>query len=131
VPALRGGKVDCIPCAPWTAEMLIKEGCNVLVTPADQYPHGRPERIIAATGRILEERPDLVKSFLRGMIRSYWFIRDMPKNFEYVNNLEKRLRLKSPDPEERVVTHLRSPRDLEAMPFPLDGRAAGFEALLQ
>ena len=62
-----------------------------------------PERIIAATGRILEERPDLVKSFLRGMIRSYWFIRDMPKNFEYVNNLEKRLRLKSPDPEERVV----------------------------
>jgi hypothetical protein len=48
-----------------------------------------------------------------------------------VNNLEKRLRLKSPDPEERVVTHLRSPRDLEAMPFPLNGRATGFEDMLK
>ena len=131
VDAIRSGKVECAPVSPWHAEDLKKEGCNALVSPADQYPDGRPERIIAATGRILEERPDLVKSFLRGMIRSYWFIRDMPKNFEYVNNLEKRLRLKSPDPEERVVTHLRSPRDLEAMPFPLNGRATGFEDMLK
>ena len=48
-----------------------------------------------------------------------------------MNNLEKRLRLKSPDPEERVVTHLRSPRDLEAMPFPLNGRATGIEDMLK
>jgi ABC-type nitrate/sulfonate/bicarbonate transport system substrate-binding protein len=131
VDAIRNGKVECAPVSPWNAEDLIKEGCNALVSPADQYPDGRPERIIAATGRILEERPDLVKSFLRGMIRSYWFIRDMPKNYEYVNNLEKRLRLKSADPEERVVTHLREPRDLEAMPFPLNGRATGFEDMLK
>jgi ABC-type nitrate/sulfonate/bicarbonate transport system substrate-binding protein len=131
VEAIRGGKVECAPVPPWSAEDLKKEGCNALVSPADQYPDGRPERIIAATGRILEERPDLVKSFLRGIIRSYWFIRDMPKNYEYVNNLEKRLRLKSADPEERVVTHLRSPRDLEAMPFPLNGRATGFEDMLK
>ena len=131
VDAIRSGKVECAPVSPWHAEDLKKEGCNALVSPADQYPDGRPERIIAATGRILEERPDLVKSFLRGMIRSYWFIRDMPKNYEYVNNLEKRLRLKSADPEERVVTHLRTPRDLEAMPFPLNGRATGFEDMLK
>jgi hypothetical protein len=30
-----------------------------------------------------------------------------------------------------VVTHLRSPRDLEAMPFPLNGRATGFEDMLK
>jgi ABC-type nitrate/sulfonate/bicarbonate transport system substrate-binding protein len=131
VDAIRNGKVECAPVPPWSAEDLKKEGCNALVSPADQYPDGRPERIIAATGRILEERPDLVKSFLRAMIRSYWFIRDMPKNYEYVNNLEKRLRLKSADPEERVVTHLRTPRDLEAMPFPLNGRATGFEDMLK
>ena len=53
------------------------------------------------------------------------------RTYEYVNNLEKRLRLKSPDPEERVVTHLRAPRDLEAMPFPLNGRATGFEDMLK
>jgi ABC-type nitrate/sulfonate/bicarbonate transport system substrate-binding protein len=129
--ALRSGKVECAPLPPWHAEDLKKEGCNALVTPADQYPNGRPERIIAATGRILEERPDLVKSFLKGMIRSYWFVRDMPKNHEYINNLEKRLRLRSPDPEERVVTNSgRTTRDLEAMPFPVDGRATGFEDML-
>jgi hypothetical protein len=30
-----------------------------------------------------------------------------------------------------VVTHLRTPRDLEAMPFPLNGRATGFEDMLK
>jgi ABC-type nitrate/sulfonate/bicarbonate transport system substrate-binding protein len=131
VPALKSGKVDCIPCKPWDAEKLIKEGCNALVRPADQYPYGRPERIIAATGRILEERPDLVKSFLKGMIRSYWFVRDMPKNFDYIRQLEKRLRYGSPDPEERQIKiSSAAPVDLEAMPFPIDGRATGFEDML-
>jgi ABC-type nitrate/sulfonate/bicarbonate transport system substrate-binding protein len=131
VEAIRDGRVECAPVPPWYAEDLIKEGCNVLVSPADQYPNGRPERIIAATGRILEERPDMVRAFLKGMIRSYWFVRDMPKNYEYITNLEKRIRLLSPDPEERVVQVPRSLRDLEAMPFPLDGRASGFEDMLK
>jgi hypothetical protein len=101
------------------------------VKPADQYPDGRPERIIAATGRILEERPDLVKSFLKAMIRSYWFVRDMPKNFEYIYKLEKRLRLQSADPEERgIKISCGKPLDLEAMPFPLNGLATGFEDML-
>jgi len=132
IDAIRSGRVECAPVPSWYAEDLLKEGCNTLVSPADQYPDGRPERIIAATGRILEERPDLVKSFLKGMIRSYWFVRDMPKNYEYITNLEKRLRLLSPDPEERIVTHEpRTNRDLEAMPFPLDGKATGFEDMLK
>jgi ABC-type nitrate/sulfonate/bicarbonate transport system substrate-binding protein len=129
--AIRSGRVECAPVPPWYAEDLLKEGCNVLVSPADQYPDGRPERIIAATGRILEERPDMVKAFLKGMIRSYWFVRDMPKNYEYITNLEKRIRLLSPDPEERIVQKPRSLRDLEAMPFPLDGKATGFEDMLK
>ena len=129
--AIRNGRVECAPVPPWYAQDLLKEGCNALVSPADQYPEGRPERIIAATGRILEEQPDLVKGFLKGMIRSYWFVRDMPKNYQYISNLEKRLRLRSPDPEERAVKHLRSARDLEAMPFPLDGKATGFEDMLK
>ena len=52
--AIRNGRVECAPVPTWDAEDLKKEGCNVLVSPADQYPDGRPERIIAATGRILE-----------------------------------------------------------------------------
>jgi hypothetical protein len=73
----------------------------------------------------------MVKAFLKGMIRSYWFVRDMPKNYEYIGNLEKRIRLLSPDPEERIVRETRSLRDLEAMPFPLDGKATGFEDMLK
>jgi len=73
----------------------------------------------------------MVKAFLRGLVRSYWFVRDMPKNYEYITNLEKRVRLTSPDPEERKVQAPRSLRDLEAMPFPLDGRASGFEDMLK
>lgn len=129
--AIRSGRVECAPVPPWYAEDLIAEGCNVLVSPADQYPDGRPERIIAATGRILEEKPEMVKAFLRGLVRSYWFVRDMPKNYEYIINLEKRIRLTSPDPEERIIHKARSLRDLEAMPFPLDGRATGFEDMLK
>jgi hypothetical protein len=130
IPALRNGKVECIPCKPWQAEELEKEGFHALVTPADQYPSGRPERIIAATGRILEERPDLVKSFLKGMIRSYWFVRDMPTNFNYIRNLGRRLRLQSADPDMRKLSYGDGPEDWEAMPFPIDGRATGFEDML-
>jgi hypothetical protein len=128
--ALKGGKVECAPLSSWDAEELKKHGFNLLVRPADQYPDGRPERIIAATGRILEERPDLVKSFLKGLIRSYWFVRDMPKNFEYLCRLYKRLLIQGSDPEERERLVWDDPRILEAMPFPIDGLATGFEDML-
>jgi hypothetical protein len=73
-----------------------------------------------------------VKSFLKGLIRSYWFVRDMPKNFEYLYNLDKRLRLTTPDPEERLHNADRyTPLGLERMPFPIDGLATGFEDMLR
>ena len=132
VEALRQGRVECAPVSSVIAENLKKEGCNILVVPQETYPNGRPERIIAATGRILEERPDLVKNFLKGLIRSYWFVRDMPKNFEYIHQLDKRLRIHTADPEERIHDPNRyTTDDLESMPFPLDGLATGFEDMLR
>jgi hypothetical protein len=132
VEALRQGRVECAPVSSVIAENLKKEGCNILVVPQETYPNGRPERIIAATGRILEERPDLVKNFLKGLIRSYWFVRDMPKNFEYIHNLDKRLRIQTADPEERIHDPNRyTTDDLESMPFPIDGLATGFEDMLR
>jgi ABC-type nitrate/sulfonate/bicarbonate transport system substrate-binding protein len=132
VDALRSGKVECAPVPVRTAQTLAKEGCNILVVPKDQYPNGFPQRIIAATGRILEERPDLVKMFLKGLIRSYWFVRDMPKNYEFLYNLDKRLRLETADPEERIHNPKRYTIPfLEGQPFPLDGLATGFEDMLR
>ena len=73
----------------------------------------------------------MVKAFLKGMISSYWFMRDMPTNFDYISRLERRLRYQSPDPEERgVKLSCNDPRRVEAMPFPLDGLPTGFEDLL-
>jgi hypothetical protein len=130
--ALKNGKVECAPVSVRTAQALKKEGCNILALPRDQYPNGFPQRIIAATGRILEERPDLVKNFLKGLIRSYWFVRDMPKNFEFLYNLDKRLRLEAADPEERIHNPRRyTVYFLESQPFPLDGLATGFEDMLR
>lgn len=132
IEALRSGRIDCAAVAVWEAEELKKDGFNPLMNLRQQYPNGRPERIIAATGRILEERPDWVKSFLKGMIRSYWLMREQPKNFEYVHRLERRLRYQSPDPEERgIKLSCDDPRRIEAMPFPLDGLPTGFEDLLR
>jgi ABC-type nitrate/sulfonate/bicarbonate transport system substrate-binding protein len=132
ITALRSGRVACAPVTTWEAKELEQEGFKALITLQQQYPNGRPERIIAATGRILEEKPEWVKSFLKGMIRSYWLIRDQPKNFDYVSRLERRLRNASADPEERgVKLTCDDPRRAAEMPFPMDGLPTGFEDMLR
>ena len=129
--ALRSGQIDCGPAAPWEVDELAKQGFNLLLSLRDQYPNGRPERVIGATGAILEAKPMWVKSFLKAMIRAYWFIRDQPCNFEYVNQLEKRLRLESLASNERIGKFVcQNPVDMEGRPFPIDGRPTDFEELL-
>ncbi len=131
IDALRSFRIDAGPMSAWEVEPMTKQGFNLLVTPRDLYPSGRPERVIGATGIILEDKPEWVKSFLKGMIRAYWFIRDQPKNFDYVNRLEARLRLESLARNERIGKFVcQTPTHIEALPFPLDGRATGFEDLL-
>jgi len=131
IDALRSFRIDAGPMSAWEVEDMTRQGFNLLVTPRDLYPRGRPERVIGATGIILEDKPEWVKSFLRGMIRAYWFIRDQPKNFDYVHRLEARLRLESLAQNERVGKFVcQTPVHIEALPFPLDGRATGFEDLL-
>ncbi len=56
----------------------------------------------------------------------------MPKNFEFLYNLDKRLRLETADPEERIHNPKRyTIHFLESQPFPLDGLATGFEDMLR
>jgi ABC-type nitrate/sulfonate/bicarbonate transport system substrate-binding protein len=131
IDALRSFRIDAGPVSAWEAEPLTRQGFNLLVTPRDLYPRGRPERVIGATGTILEDKPEWVKSFLKAMIRAYWFVRDQPRNFDYVHQLEARLRLESLAPNERVNKFVcQTPVHIEALPFPLDGKATGFEDLL-
>jgi NitT/TauT family transport system substrate-binding protein len=132
IDTLRSGKVDCISLEITQAQKLQKEGFNILASPKQLYPNGFPVRIIAATGKILESKPEFVKAFLKAMIRVYWFVRDQPKNLPYLQSLERRLRFQSADPEESTTRFaMGTPEHAAAQPFPIDGVPTGFEALLE
>ncbi len=130
--ALRAGEVDAAFIPISEGPELLAEGYRNLIDLSRRYPRGRPDRIICATQELLDERPEWVKAFVKGMIRAYWFMRIMPDNHNYLVNLERRRRFLSYDPEERVIPlSCRTPENCEEMPFPVDGMPSGFEGYLQ
>jgi len=130
--ALRQGKVDAGFVSVEEGPAMLEDGFNKLLDLSVMYPEGRPDRIIAATEEFLNERPDWANAYVKGMIRAYWFMRTMPENFTYLNNLEKRMRHQSFDLEEQVIPlSCRTPLSCELMPFPYDGQASGFEGYLK
>ncbi len=122
------GFVDRPDSAP-----LLEQGYNIVLDIKDHYPNGRPDRIIAATGQALEQKPELVKACLRGMVRAYWYMRRQPETFEQVSNLERRLRQESPClSEHRTLLTCFSPAHMEeCLPFPYDGLPTGLADYLQ
>jgi hypothetical protein len=111
---------------------MLQEGFTKLIDLSVLYPEGRPDRVIAATEEFLNERPDWANAYVKGMIRSYWFMRTMPDNFEYLKNLERRMRVNSFDAEEPFIPlSCRTPLACELMPFPPDGVPTGFDGYLQ
>lgn len=130
--ALREGKVEAAFVPVNEGPALRDEGFNLLIDLSKQYPKGRPDRIIVATEELIQQRPEWVSAFVKGMIRAYWFMRIMPDNFRYLNNLERRMRMQSFDPEERTIPlSCRTPAHCEEMPFPIDGMPSNFEDYLQ
>lgn len=107
---------------------LRESGFELVKNFAASYPNGRPDRVIAASSRVLEERREEVKGFLRAILRAYWFMRDR-QNFRYLQNLDRRLRRHSPNYHERLrPLRVRSPEWVEKhQPFPIDGLATGLE----
>jgi hypothetical protein len=107
---------------------LQEAGLAVLQDFSSAYPHGRPDRVIVSSNRVLEERRDEVKAFLRAILRTYWFVRDV-RNFFYFQNLERRLRRQSPNHFEQVrPVHAKSLEWMEKhQAYPVDGLATGLE----
>ena len=107
---------------------LQKAGLAVLQDFSSAYPNGRPDRVIVSSNRVLEERREEVKAFLRAILRTYWFVRDA-RNFFYFQNLERRLRRESPNHFEQVrPVHAKSPDWMEKhQAYPIDGLATGLE----
>lgn len=130
--ALRAGRVDASFVHMTDAPELEKDGFTTIFKVPEEYPKGRPDRIIVATEQALEHKRDQVVSYLKGLLRSYWFIRDMPANFRYVNQLEVRLRRQSYDADERErPLACDSPVHTESMPFPYDGMPTQLENYLK
>ncbi len=129
---LRAGEIDVCQQDPADSEILQSEGFHLLMDWKAQFPNGRPDRIIVATGRAVEERPDDVKACVKGMIRAYWHMRRQPESFAQCVQVERRLRINSPDPEEqRRRLSCASPGHVERLPFPFNGLPTALGEYLQ
>jgi len=118
---LRSGKVDAVSSGPPFSEQLEKEGYGLILDPKTKFPRGRLGKVIIATERTIERRRDELFAFLRAIIRAFWFMRDRD-HFEYLRDLELRLRRESHNDEERVVCLLSSPEKVEGWTLPIDLR---------
>ncbi|MBI2986199.1 MAG: ABC transporter substrate-binding protein [Deltaproteobacteria bacterium] len=126
---LLEGKIDAglVTYRDHIAE-LQEAGLAILKDFSSAYPDGRPDRVIVSSNRVIDERREEVKAFLRAILRVYWFVRDV-QNFRYLQNLEGRLRRQSPNPYEQIrPVHVSSPGWMERhQAYPIDGLATGLE----
>ena len=119
VEMLKSGKVDAVSSAPPFSEQLEAEGYSMVLDPKTNQSRGRLGKVIIAPKQTIEERGDELSAFLRAIIRSFWFMRD-PDHFEYLRDLELKLRRNSHNDEERVVQLLSSPGKVEGWTLPID-----------
>lgn len=132
VGALRRGEVDCVFVREVVGPKAEEEGFPVLLRFNEFYSDGYPVRVIIAAGAVIRQHPETVTAFLKALIRGYRFLRDMPKNYEYVVDLDKRIRAVDSDPKERVTDLKLTVEKLGSLPHPPDGRLPikGFEVIL-
>jgi len=121
---LRSGKIDAITSQPPFSDQLEREGYPMILDPNKIFPR-RPGKLTIATGQMIEKRCDELKAYFRAIIRAFWFMRDV-KNFEYLKDLEARLRRTNTHNEDEygVVAIVTSPDRLESWALPIDGGVA-------
>ena len=118
---LRSGKVDAITSQPPFSDQLEREGYPMILDPNKVFPR-RPGKLTVATGQTIEKRPDELRAYFRAIIRAFWFMRDV-KNFEYLRDLEKKLRKTNTHNEDErgVVAIVTGPDRVESWAIPVDG----------
>jgi ABC-type nitrate/sulfonate/bicarbonate transport system substrate-binding protein len=121
---LCSGKIDAITSQPPFSDQLEREGYPMILDPNKIFPR-RPGKLTVATGQMIEKRSDELKAYFRAIIRAFWFMRDV-KNFEYLRDLEARLRRTNTHNEDErgVVAIVTSPDRLESWALPIDGGVA-------
>ena len=118
---LRAGKIDAITSQPPFSDQLEREGYPMILDPNKIFPR-RPGKLTVATGQMIEKRSDELKAYFRAIIRAFWFMRDV-KNFEYLRDLEARLRKTAThnEVERGTVAIVSSPDRVESWALPIDG----------
>ena len=118
---LRSGKIDAITSQPPFSDQLEREGYPMILDPNNVFPR-RPGKLTVATGQTIDKRGDELRAYFRAIIRAFWFMRDV-KNFEYLRDLEKRLRRTNTHNEDErgVVAIVTAPDRVESWAIPIDG----------
>ena len=118
---LRTGKVDAITSQPPFSDQLEKEGYPMILDPNKVFPR-RPGKLTVATGQTIGKRADELRAYFRAIIRAFWFMRDV-KNFEYLRDLERKLRKTNTHNEDErgVVAIVTGPDRVESWAIPIDG----------
>jgi len=121
---LRSGKIDAVTSQPPFSDQLEREGYPMILDPNTVFPR-RPGKLTVATGQMIEKRADELRAYFRAIIRAFWFMRDV-KNFEYLRDLEKRLRKANTHNEDErgVVAIVTAPDRVESWAIPIDGGIA-------
>jgi ABC-type nitrate/sulfonate/bicarbonate transport system substrate-binding protein len=69
VEAFRSGQVDMLShIKPYTTEMVATKGATVLATNADAWSAHTPNAVVGVLQSTLDKRPEMVRSYLKGMI---------------------------------------------------------------
>ena len=120
---LRLGEVEAITSQPPFSDQLEKDGYPMILDPNQVFPR-RPGKITVATAKTIEQRGDELRAYLRAIIRSFWFMRDV-NNFKYLKDLEARLRKTNTHNEDELrLAIVTSPDRVESWALPVDGGVA-------
>jgi ABC-type nitrate/sulfonate/bicarbonate transport system substrate-binding protein len=119
IEMLRSGKVNAITSSPPFSDQLEKEGYPVILDPNKVFPR-RPGKVTVAPRRTIEQRGEELKAYFRAIIRTFWFMRDV-KNFEYLHDLEARLRKLTHNEDERSLFIASAPDRVDSWALPMDG----------
>ncbi len=118
---LRKGSAEAVFVMDTDTGKYEAEGYPILLRFKEFYRHGYPDRAVVATGAIIDQNPETVTAFLKAMTRAYRFLRDMPGNYEYIVDMDKRMRAVESNPKEREADFRLSPEKLASSPHPPDG----------
>jgi ABC-type nitrate/sulfonate/bicarbonate transport system substrate-binding protein len=119
IEMLRSGKVNAITSSPPFSDQLEKEGYPVILDPNKVFPR-RPGKVTVAPRRTIEQRSEELRAYLRALIRTFWFMRDV-KNFDYLHALEARLRKLTHNEDEQRLFIASAPDRVDSWALPMDG----------